>query len=164
MCVSLYICFVHLFVLMAIPTTYGSSQARDWIWAVDATYAPATTMPDPLTHWARDQTQAASVEFLTPGTTAGTPEFSYVFLILNNSMLKSSFLLKIETPLFLCIVFCWYFCILFYFNPAILLWRSTATRKPELWGFDSLCLVGVFLSNIISWYIKVYLTEKVAQI
>ena len=62
-------------------------------------------MPDPLTHWARDQTQAASVEFLTPGTTAGTPEFSYVFLILNNSMLKSSFLLKIETPLFLCIVF-----------------------------------------------------------
>ena len=78
-------------------------------------------MPDPLTHWARDQTQAASVEFLTPGTTAGTPEFSYVFLILNNSMLKSSFLLKIETPLFLCIVFCWYFCILFYFNPAILL-------------------------------------------
>ena len=38
---------------MATSTVYGSSQARDWIWATTAIYATASTMLDPLTHWAR---------------------------------------------------------------------------------------------------------------
>ena len=36
--------------LMAAPMTYGSSWAKNWIWAVAATYTTASAMPDPLTH------------------------------------------------------------------------------------------------------------------
>ena len=38
--------------LMAKPVAYGSSWARDWIWAMDATYTTAVTTEDPLTHCA----------------------------------------------------------------------------------------------------------------
>ena len=38
---------------MAAPTAYGSSEARDWIWATATTYATAAAMQDPLTHDAR---------------------------------------------------------------------------------------------------------------
>ena len=34
---------------MAAPTTYGSSQARDWNEASAVTYATAAAMQDPLT-------------------------------------------------------------------------------------------------------------------
>ena len=38
---------------MATPTAYGSSWAKDQIWATAATYATAMATQDPLTHCAR---------------------------------------------------------------------------------------------------------------
>ena len=61
------------FFFMATPAAYGSSQARDWIWAAAATY---TGSFNPLC-WARDQTHTfavtrdAAVGFLTQWATAG---------------------------------------------------------------------------------------------
>ena len=37
---------------MAAPAAYGSSQARDWIWATAMTYTTAAAMLDLLTHCA----------------------------------------------------------------------------------------------------------------
>ena len=42
-----FFCLIGCLVLMAMPTAYGSSQARDWIWAAAVT---DTAMPNPLTH------------------------------------------------------------------------------------------------------------------
>lgn len=59
---------------------YGNSQARDWVWAVAATYAATAATPDPLT-LARDRTytsvatQYAIVGFLTHCGTTRTPSF-----------------------------------------------------------------------------------------
>ena len=39
--------FIYLFIFMAAPAAYGSSQAGDWIWAVAATYLTAVATPDP---------------------------------------------------------------------------------------------------------------------
>ena len=41
---------------MAVSTAYGSSQAKDRIQATAQTYAAAESMPDPLTHCIRQQT------------------------------------------------------------------------------------------------------------
>ena len=41
------------FFLMATPAAYGSSLARNWIWATAGTQATATATPGPLTHRAR---------------------------------------------------------------------------------------------------------------
>ena len=43
------------------PVPYGSSQTRNYIPATAVTYAVAVAMPDPLTHWTRDQTCASTV-------------------------------------------------------------------------------------------------------
>ena len=37
---------------MAAPKTFGSSPAKDWIWAAAATYTTAVVTLDPLTHCA----------------------------------------------------------------------------------------------------------------
>ena len=37
---------------MVTPMAYGSSWARDWIWAAAVTYTAAVATMDPLTHWA----------------------------------------------------------------------------------------------------------------
>ena len=67
---------------MAIPASYGSSQARDWIQAAAATYdttSDNTQSINPLC-CAGDQTcspaatQAAAVKFLILCATVGTPE------------------------------------------------------------------------------------------
>ena len=79
-CIFLF-CFVFFF-LMATPATYGSSWARDWIWAPAVTYdlclncANARSF-NPLCQ-AGDQTHASSVTWtiavgFTHCTTAGTP-------------------------------------------------------------------------------------------
>ena len=39
---------VNIYFLTATSTPYGSSQARDWIWASATTYAVATAIPHPL--------------------------------------------------------------------------------------------------------------------
>ena len=44
--------FFIFYFFMAIPTAYGSSQARDWIQATAATWATAEVTPYSLTHWA----------------------------------------------------------------------------------------------------------------
>ena len=41
------------FSFRAIPMAYGSSQARDWIWATAMTYTAAAANSDPLTHCLR---------------------------------------------------------------------------------------------------------------
>ena len=38
---------------MAVLMAYGSSWARDWIWATAVTYTTAATVWDPLTHYTR---------------------------------------------------------------------------------------------------------------
>ena len=79
---------------MAAVMAHGSSQARDWVWAIAATcttaatYAAAAATMDPfnLLHPARDQThisavtQATAVGFLTHCTMVGTPSV-YVLII-----------------------------------------------------------------------------------
>ena len=42
--------FFFFFFFMTAPAAYGSSRARDWIWAPAVTYIIAVAMPDPLTH------------------------------------------------------------------------------------------------------------------
>ena len=39
------------FIFMAIPTAYGSSWARDWIWAPADTWTTAAAMLDSLTYY-----------------------------------------------------------------------------------------------------------------
>ena len=41
------ILFHYLFIYLAAPVAYGSSQARDWIWAAAATYITTEATPDP---------------------------------------------------------------------------------------------------------------------
>ena len=73
------ILFVCLFVLVAASTVYGSSQARDWIWAA------AAATPYILTHWAwqgieptplqqPEPLQSDAVRYLKHCATVGTPE------------------------------------------------------------------------------------------
>ena len=67
---------------MSAPMAYGGSQGREWIWATAATYAIATAMPDPLTHYGAAMdwtctssvTQAAAMGFLTHLAAAGSPK------------------------------------------------------------------------------------------
>ena len=42
--------FPDSLLFFATAMAYGSSQARDWIWASAAIYATSKAMPDPLTH------------------------------------------------------------------------------------------------------------------
>lgn len=69
---------------MATSVAYGSSWARDLIWAAAATYATTTATPDtfkPLV-WAGIRTYTSAVTWasvvglLTHGATAGTPKLS----------------------------------------------------------------------------------------
>ena len=89
LCRSVFSLFVFCF-LMAAPLAYGHSQAKDCIWAATVIDAAAPAMPDPLTRCTvtSDQThtssvaQAAAVRFLTHCTTAGTPQWKYIHIIL----------------------------------------------------------------------------------
>ena len=66
--------------LMAVPVAYGSSRARDQIWAAAENYAITKAVQNPLTHCpeAGDRTRASAVTwafavgFLTHCTTVGT--------------------------------------------------------------------------------------------
>ena len=42
-----------IFLNYAEPEAYGSSPAKDWIWATAATHTTAVAVPDPLIHFAR---------------------------------------------------------------------------------------------------------------
>ena len=86
--ISEYIRLFYLFIFFGkhmweeLPEAYGSSWARDWIWAVAATYTAAAAIPDPPNplHQAGDQTHtstvtwAAAVGVLTHCTIAGSLE------------------------------------------------------------------------------------------
>ena len=79
------------FLFRVTPAAYGSTQARGWIRAADASLSHShsgsqsclwptpqlTTIPDPLTHWARPGIESTSwwilVGFLTQWATMGTP-------------------------------------------------------------------------------------------
>ena len=92
--VSFILCCIYLTVLffmagaqtfffMAAPTAYGSSWARDWIWAEAVTYAAPVAMPDPLTHRTRLQIELSCCSgFLTQCATVGTPRFFFFFVFL----------------------------------------------------------------------------------
>ena len=82
---------ISFFNFMATPEAYGSSLARDWIWATVTTYpaaaanskiAASPTRPFNPLLWARRQThtstvtRAAVVRFLIHCTTVGTPKAS----------------------------------------------------------------------------------------
>ena len=77
---------------MALPIAYGSSQAREWIWAVAETYAAAVATArsfSPL-QWAGDWihtsavTQAAAARFLIHWATVGSPMNSYILVTIWN--------------------------------------------------------------------------------
>ena len=66
--------FIHLFIyFMAIPAAYGSSWARDWIWATDVNYTDAMSMPDPLAHCTNLGIKPATPQQLEPLQSGSEP-------------------------------------------------------------------------------------------
>ena len=54
------------FVFMAAPMAYGTSQARDQIWATTETYTAAVAIPDPLTHCTPSGLEPAPLKWCEP--------------------------------------------------------------------------------------------------
>ena len=95
---------------MATAMAYGSSWARDWIWATAGTYTAAAASLDPLTHCAGPGdgicpsivTRSAAFGFLTHCMTAGTL-LCYILWC----FLKSIIFMEVKSRLFSCCHPCW---------------------------------------------------------
>ena len=70
--VLLFFLFLLIYFFTVAPMAYGSSQSRDWIWALATTYTAAVARPDPwMYRWSG--MASAALGFLTHSATVGTP-------------------------------------------------------------------------------------------